>query len=79
MSRDPFAGYDAWLERPIQRSYELRAAFEDFCDAEGIDHDDPDARERYDEYVEGAAEAAAEARAEARADAAKDRYEREVW
>lgn len=67
--------YDAYLERPIQRhlAADDTAAFEQFCEAEGVDYDDPTAREQFDEYVEAGREDAAERRAEARADALEDR------
>lgn len=41
--RDPFAGYDAWLERPYQEMCEAADAFVDWCEANDIDPDDPNA------------------------------------
>jgi hypothetical protein len=65
MARDPFANYDAWLEAPIQRMYADEDLFERFCEAEGFDVDDPDARAAFDEQGESDAEDAQIARWEA--------------
>lgn len=75
MSRDPFANYDAWLDAPIQRMFDAETGFEKFCEAEGFELDDPDARAAFDEQCEADAEDAAINRHEARAEAERDEME----
>lgn len=60
MARDPFANYDAWLERPIQDAYAREDAFTDWCEREDVDPEAPDAYARYEEWEQGQAEMAAE-------------------
>lgn len=67
--RDPFANYDAWLERPYQEMMDQSDEFYDWADAEGYDLDDPDqlkdAEDAYLDWCESMAEADAEAKYEA--------------
>lgn len=41
--RDPFANYDQWLEAPYQDMMEAQDEFIDWCEANSIDPDDPEA------------------------------------
>lgn len=54
--RDPFAGYDAWLERPYQDMIAEADAFYDWAEAEGYDvESDEDlalAESAYEDYLE---------------------------
>lgn len=54
--RDPFVGYDAWLERPYQDMIADADAFYDWAEANGFDLDDDDdlaeAELAYDEYLD---------------------------
>lgn len=56
MSRDPFANYDAWLERPYQDMIEESDRFVDWAEEWGFDLDDPteskNAEEAYQDYLE---------------------------
>ncbi len=73
-------GYDGWLEAPAHRGEGEAQAFEQFCERVGIDYDDPEARDRFEDWCEAGAEAAAERRAEARADWLEDRAnDRDEW
>lgn len=45
--RDPFAGYDAWLERPYQDMMEESDRFYAWCEEAGVDPDDPEADRLY--------------------------------
>jgi hypothetical protein len=67
--RDPFAGYDAWLERPYQDMMEEDERFADWAEEEGYDLDNPDdmvlAEQDYDFWLQDCAEAQAEAKYEA--------------
>jgi hypothetical protein len=57
---DPFANYDAWLERPYQDMMDETENFFDWCEDNDIDPDDPEAEvlylnacnEDYEEYDE---------------------------
>lgn len=59
--RDPFAGYDQWLERPFQDMMDESDQFYEWAENEGYDLDDPDqvkeAEEAYDTYVDDCNEA----------------------
>ena len=70
--RDPFANYDAWLERPYQEMMEESDHFYDWAEEEGYDLDDPDqfrdAEEAYFDYVSSLEEDHAIAQYEARMD-----------
>lgn len=54
--RDPFAGYDAWLERPYQDMIAEADAFYEWAEAEGYDVDDEEdlalAESAYESYIE---------------------------
>lgn len=58
--RDPFANYDSWLERPYQDMVEESDRFMDWCEANDVDPDSPEAEdlytsssvEEYDDYVD---------------------------
>lgn len=53
--RDPFAGYDAWLERPYQDMIDESDRFYEWAEEEGFDMDDPDqfkdAEDAYQDYI----------------------------
>lgn len=51
--RDPFAGYDAWLERPYQDMIAEADAFYDWCEANDIDPDSDEAESLYADAMEG--------------------------
>lgn len=57
MSRDPFANYDSYLERPYQDMIAEADAFYDWAEAEGYDvESDEDlalAESAYEDYLEG--------------------------
>lgn len=72
MARDPFANYDAWLEKPIQDAYARGDAFIDWCEREDVDPDAPDAYARYEEWEQEQAEADAESRAESQWDTRRE-------
>lgn len=63
--RDPFAGYDAWLERPYQDMMEETDRFIDWCDENELDPEDDEVEASYQEWIEAQYEGAAEAQAEA--------------
>lgn len=85
--RDPFAGYDEWLEEPYQRAIEEGDAFVEWAEMEGYDLNDSaqikEAEEHYQDYLEYAAEDEAEARYEAYLDRlemeAEEREYEEGW
>lgn len=56
MSRDPFAGYDAWLERPYQDMMDESDRYVDWAEEYGYDLDDEiqsrDAEHAYQEHLE---------------------------
>lgn len=56
MSRDPFANYDAWLERPYQDMMDESDRFVDWAEEYGYDLEDQDdikrAEQGYQEYLE---------------------------
>lgn len=53
--RDPFAGYDEWLERPYQDMIEASDAFYEWAEEEGFDTEDNEdlrkAEEAYQDYL----------------------------
>jgi hypothetical protein len=61
------AGYDDWLERPIQEMYETSDAYVEFCETHDLDPDE-DNWTAFHEYEEGLREDGEERRAEARAE-----------
>lgn len=63
--RDPFAGYDAWLERPYQQMMEESERFYDWCEENEFDPDDEESENSYQEWMEVQYEGAAEAQYEA--------------
>lgn len=67
--RDPFAGYDAWLERPHQDMMDESDRFLEWAEANDYDLDDPgevaEAEYDYQEYLASQGEDEAEARYEA--------------
>ncbi len=67
--RDPFANYDAWLERPYQDMIEESDRFFDWAEEEGYDLDDPAQEEQaladYEDYIQSCYEDEAEAKYEA--------------
>lgn len=87
--RDPFAGYDAWLERPYQDMMEDSDHFYDWAEAEGYDLDAPgqldEANHAYEQYLEASAEDDAVAQHEAYLDRLEweaeeiDEYYEEGW
>lgn len=81
--RDPFAGYDAWLERPYQDMMEESDRFSDWAESEGYDLDDTDvtkkAEEAYLVYLEEINEAMADAAMDARLDWEYERMEEREW
>lgn len=85
--RDPFANYDAWLERPYQDMIDADDDFLDWADMEGYDLDDPvelvKAQRYYEEYLEACAEEDALNRYEAHLDRlemeAEEREYEEDW
>lgn len=44
---DPFANYDSWLERPYQDMCDESDRFLDWCGANDVDPDDPEAEDLY--------------------------------
>ena len=50
--RDPFAGYDAWLERPYQDMIEESDRYYEWCEEHDMDPDDEDAVTAYNLYLE---------------------------
>lgn len=50
--RDPFAGYDAWLERPYQDMIDESDAYYDWCDTNGFDPDTEEADLAYTEWLD---------------------------
>lgn len=66
--RDPFKGYDEWLERPYQEMMDDSDKFVDWAESEGYDLDDPaqlqEAEDDYMEYIESMADDYAEAQYE---------------
>lgn len=82
--RDPFAGYDAWLESPYQNMIAESDAFYEWAEEEGFDMEDNDdiraAEIAYQDYLEACYEDAALSAAEDRMERAiDDYYEREEW
>lgn len=67
--RDPFAGYDAWLERPFQEMMEESDRFMEWAEENEYDLSDADdskeAEGAYQNWLEEQYEGAAEAQAEA--------------
>jgi len=55
--RDPFAGYDAWLERPYQDMMDASEEFYEWAYENDYDVDDPEdmkaAEEDYQDYLAG--------------------------
>ena len=53
--RDPFAGYDAWLEAPYQDAIEDSDRFIEWAEEEGYDFDNPEemkqAEKDYEEFL----------------------------
>lgn len=66
--RDPFIGYDQWLERPYQEMMGDSDKFNDWAESEGYDLEDnvqlKEAEEAYEYYIEASAEDDAEAQYE---------------
>lgn len=50
--RDPFAGYDAWLERPFQEECERAEAYQNWCEAHDLDPESMDAKDAYNDYID---------------------------
>ena len=50
--RDPFANYDAWLEKPYQDMMDDADAYYDWCDLNGVDPDSEEAEIGYQEWME---------------------------
>lgn len=67
--RDPFIGYDSWLERPYQEMMEDNDEFHDWAENEGFDIEIPEearrAERRYEDYLSDCAADQAEAQYEA--------------
>lgn len=49
--RDPFAGYDQWLERPYQDMIEESDRYFDWCEDNDLDPDDPASQDLFAEAV----------------------------
>lgn len=64
--RDPFAGYDAWLERPYQDMMEEGERFMEWVEENDYDlaTESVEAEKAYMEWIEGQYEDAAEAQYE---------------
>lgn len=82
--RDPFIGYDTWLERPYQEMMEDSDKFYDWAESEGFNLEEPDqlkeAEEAYEDYYEAMAEDDAEAQYERYLDRLEmEAEEREDW
>lgn len=83
--RDPFAGYDAWLERPYQEMMEEGEKFMDWCEENDFDPENLEAETAYQDWIEGQYEGAAEAAYEDYIDRMEyeaheiDDYFDEVW
>lgn len=58
--RDPFANYDAWLERPYQEMMNAGDDFVEWAEMEGYDLDDSaqtnEAEKAYHDYLDACAE-----------------------
>lgn len=50
--RDPFANYDAWLEAPYQQMMAEADAFYEWCEANDVDSENPEAEDLYMEWIE---------------------------
>lgn len=80
--RDPFAGYDAWLESPYQEMMAESEAFYEWAEEQGYDleEDLQEAEAAYIDHLEAAYEDAALSAVEDRMERAMDDYyEREEW
>lgn len=84
--RDPFAGFDAWLERPYQDMMDESERFLDWAEEEGYDFDNPEdmkkAEIEYEIYLRDDSEAQAEAAYEAyldRLEMEAEEYGYEDW
>lgn len=53
LSRDPFANYDNWLERPYQDAMEESDRFYEWCEANDVDPDSDEAETLYVDAMEG--------------------------
>lgn len=76
--RDPFANYDAWLERPYQDMMEESDRFVDWAEENDYDLDDLDAMKIAEENYEFWIQDQAESQAEAQYEAYLDRMEYEA-
>lgn len=76
--RDPFSGYDNWLEKPYQDMMVDSERFVDWAEDEGYNLDDPaialTAENNYEDYIQGSAES----RYEMQYEAYLDRLEQEA-
>ena len=81
--RDPFANYDAWLERPYQEMMDAGDDFVEWAESEGYDLDDPgqyaEAEADYEDYLADCAEEGALARYEAYQDRMEMEAEESEW
>jgi hypothetical protein len=50
--RDPFAGYDAWLERPYQDMMDESDKYYAWCEENDLDPDDEDAVLAYSRWCD---------------------------
>lgn len=76
--RDPFANYDAWLERPYQDMMEDSDRFVDWAEEEGYDLDDVADMNLAEQMYEAMLSDSYESEAEAQAEAYLDRLEYEA-
>ena len=75
--RDPFIGYDNWLEAPYQDMMEDSERFYDWAEEEGYDFDDPEEMKQAELAYEAWLWDCEEAKAEAAYEAYLDRMEEE--
>lgn len=66
---DTLTGLDAWLERPYTEAAKHEGAFENFCEENGFDYDDPAASDAFEQWLEDLEESRGEEEAERRAEA----------
>lgn len=69
------SGYDRWLERPYADAAKDEAAFEEFCESQGIAFDSPHAWDLFNDWKDGCLEEDALDRHEARMEREDERDE----